>query len=440
MLQIEQVLRDRYQLIEKLGESAGRQTWLAWDLSTQEQVVVKMLIFSDQMQWENVRLFEREAQILKKLNHPRIPQYRNYFCFEDRVIQFALVQTYIPGSSLRELLAKGRVFTPAEIRKIAAEILKILIYLHSLSPVVLHRDIKPSNILLGKDSQIYLLDFGAVQDRAAREGATFTVVGTYGYAPLEQFGGRATPASDLYALGATLIHLLTGISPANLPQQNSRLQFAHLLKLNPGFVRWLEQLTEPNLERRFSSAKEALKVLKANQAGMSRLIRPQPADSQIHLQKSSGHLQIQIPVLWQKTLVDPKNLAAMVGLLIWSYLVIGAFGFSTIQGWIWLIASLLLAAWFLLPNFVETNIYFDHQEFEIESKLMGLCLRTQRGNVLEIDKVFSGETGGYGNNKVPEVTLAVGVREYSFGKLKPPLSKQECRWLAAEIRHWLGIG
>ena len=71
---------------------------------------------------------------------------------------------------------------------------------------MLHRDIKPSNLILGEDEQVYLVDFGAVQDKVAPSCTTFTVVGTYGYTPMEQFGGRAVPASDLYALGATLIH------------------------------------------------------------------------------------------------------------------------------------------------------------------------------------------------------------------------------------------
>lgn len=74
----------------------------------------------------------------------------------------------------------------------------------------MHRDIKPSNLIWGEDQHVYLVDFGAVQAQAAVTGVTFTVVGTSGYAPLEQFWGRAVAASDLYALGATLIHLLTG--------------------------------------------------------------------------------------------------------------------------------------------------------------------------------------------------------------------------------------
>jgi serine/threonine protein kinase len=146
------------------------------------------LAFGGQIQWEDLKLFEREAQILKQLNHPRIPDYRDYFCIDDRSLWFGLVQKYIPGCSLKEQLASGKRFTERQVRKIAESVLKILIHLHELNPSVLHRDIKPSNLIWGEDEQVYLVDFGAVQDRAAKEGATFTVVGTYGYAPMEQFG------------------------------------------------------------------------------------------------------------------------------------------------------------------------------------------------------------------------------------------------------------
>lgn len=438
MLQTQQILHNRYQLKEKLGESAGRQTWLARDLSAQADVVVKLLTFSDQMQWENLRLFEREAQVLKHLNHPRIPEYRNYFCIDDQLFYFGLVQEYIPGTSLKQLLAQGKVFAEPEVRKIAANILKILIYLHGLSPPVLHRDIKPSNLLLGKDSRIYLVDFGAVQDRAAKEGATFTVVGTYGYAPLEQFGGRATPASDLYALGATLIHLLTGVSPADLPQKDSRLQFAHLVRLNPGFARWLEQLTQPNLERRFSSAQQALAALKANQNAI-KVASPRLPESCIWLKKTPGRLQVKLPVPWRKVVTTPINWVVVAGLgfwLFWLWMLSSGWNWMSL---LWLTGSLVLAAWFVLPVLVETNVYFDHQQFEIEVKILGFCIKRQRGNVLEIDKVFKSDSGGFGNNKIPEVTLAVGVEEYSFGRLTPPLSHDACRWLVDEIKHWLGL-
>jgi serine/threonine protein kinase len=150
----------------------------------------------------------------------------------------------------------GQTLHTKQVRKIAVDVLKILEFLHQLNPAVLHRDIKPSNLIWGEDEQIYLVDFGAVQDRAAKEGATFTVVGTYGYAPMEQFGGRAVPASDLYALGATLIHLLTGTAPADLPQRNLRICFEDQVSLSPNMVSWIEKLTEPAPEQRFKSASE----------------------------------------------------------------------------------------------------------------------------------------------------------------------------------------
>jgi len=267
MLQPEQILQDRYQIQRQLGNNGIRQTWLALDLQASDgensTVVVKLLAFGGTVQWDDLKLFEREAQILKQLNHPRIPRYIDYFCIDDRTLWFALIQEYIPGESLKEKLAVGKRFTEKRTRKIAVEILNILTYLHELNPGVLHRDIKPSNLIWGEDNRIYLVDFGAVQDKAAREGVTFTVVGTYGYAPMEQFGGRAVAASDLYAVGATLIHLLTGTSPADLPQQDLRLQFTDRVNLSPSFVSWLQKLIEPAPEQRFTSASQALIALKS---------------------------------------------------------------------------------------------------------------------------------------------------------------------------------
>lgn len=259
-----EVLHDRYQLQQKLGHAANRQTWLATDLATQphELVVVKLLAFVGEIQWQDIKLFEREAQVLQQLNCPHIPKYRDYFCLDERVLWFGLVQEYIPGSSMQELLERGKKFTEQQVRQIAIDILQILIYLHELNPPILHRDIKPSNIILGKDG-VYLVDFGTIQAQAVTEGASFTVVGTYGYTPIEQFGGKAVPASDLYALGATLIHLITGTAPADLPQRNLQIQFAELVSISPHFMHWLQQLCEPDVEKRISTTRLAVSSLKS---------------------------------------------------------------------------------------------------------------------------------------------------------------------------------
>src|SRR4028119_1942608 len=310
MLQAEQVLHvreatpeeSRYQLQQQLGNNAGRQTWLAADIGTSpaELVIVKLLAFNPQMQWDEFKLFEREAQVLKQLNHPRIPRYRDYFSLDKEagagLFWFGLVQQYIPGTCVRQLLNQGKRFTETEVQKIATDVLEVLIYLHGLNPPVLHRDIKPSNLILGNDGQVYLVDFGAVQDSAAAEGVSFTVVGTTGYAPLEQFWGRTVPASDLYALGATLIHLLTGTAPADLPQQDLRIQFRDRISLNPLLTRWIEVLTEPDSQQRFTEASEALEALHTNRYPKIAIPAiPQPAGSRVQLKKSPEYLSIKIP-------------------------------------------------------------------------------------------------------------------------------------------------
>jgi serine/threonine protein kinase len=215
---------NRYQIEQQLGKRAGRYTLLARDLQTQEQVVIKRLSFGEDFEWEDLKLFEREAATLKTLNHPAIPKYLDYFDLDlPSGKGFALIQTYIAAPSLEEHVRLGRSFSEAELVELATALLEILRYLHERAPAVIHRDIKPSNILLGDRTgnsvgPVYLVDFGSVQ--AAQSSGTVTVVGTYGYMPPEQFGGRGVPASDLYSLGATLIYLATGRHPADLSQMD----------------------------------------------------------------------------------------------------------------------------------------------------------------------------------------------------------------------------
>ena len=254
---------DRYRPLSWLGQRGGRQTLVAQDLATGQKVVVKILGFGEGFAWDDLKLFEREAELLRSLDHPGIPRYLDYFDLEAPNLKgFALVQSYIEARSLAQHLQAGRTFSEEEIGQISDAMLQILDYLHHRQPAVIHRDIKPSNILLSDRTahsvgDVYLVDFGSVQTMAAREGSTVTVVGTYGYMPPEQFGGRAVPASDLYSLGATLICLASGRHPAELPQDDLKIQFEDFVRLSPARVAWLKYLTEPSLERRVGSVQEA---------------------------------------------------------------------------------------------------------------------------------------------------------------------------------------
>lgn len=304
MLKNSSILNQRYQLETKLGQNAGRQTWLGLDISKSppEPVIVKLLAFNPQIDWEEIKLFEREAQVLKHLNHPLIPKCRDYFSLDSNrgegLPWFGLVQDYIRGDSLQNMLDIGKIFTEKQVRQIAISVLEILTYLHQLSPPVFHRDIKPSNLILAKDGQVYLVDFGAVQDRATAEGVTFTVVGTSGYAPPEQLWGKAVPASDLYALGATLIHLLTGTPPTDLPQNKMRIEFGDRVKIRASFMEWLEILTEPASEQRFISASQALLALKSGRNDLIRLAKSsQSYRSRVNYRRLASLTLLQIFVV-----------------------------------------------------------------------------------------------------------------------------------------------
>ncbi len=308
-----QILGDRYEVERQLGKQTGRWTLLARDLQTQEQVVIKLLFLDEQLEWDDLKLFEREVEILKALSHPSIPRYLGYFEHQlpnDKAL--ALIQTYVEGKSLEQCMQQGRLFTEAETKQLAKALLNILVYLHSRQPPIIHRDIKPSNILLA-NRQAYLVDFGSVKAlKNTNETSAFTVVGTYGYMPPEQFSGRAVPASDLYSLGATLIALLTGTHPSSLPRRGVKIDFGSAATVSPEFAEWLERMTEPNLEQRTKSAQEALQILEqGRQTPNPANPVVKPANSKISLTKDSRNLEILIPSLLGQTQlqIDPQQIS-----------------------------------------------------------------------------------------------------------------------------------
>lgn len=448
ILAVGRVLGDRYRVERLLGGGGVRETWLAVDLKSDRLVAVKLLGFGAAVGWENVKLFEREALVLKQLNHPQIPRYRDYFCVSDRVLWFVLVEDYVPGCSFAQLLAQGRKFSELDVENVASNVLQILIYLHELSPPVLHRDVKPSNLILGDDDSVYLVDFGAVQDRVAVSGGTFTVVGTYGYAPMEQFGGRAVFASDLYALGTTLIHLVTGISPADLPQKDLRLQFRDLVSISPFFGQWLEYLTAPAPERRPQTARQALDLLQAKQPISHSLATTfKPSDTRIRLNKSVKQLNIFIPAIGVNISNLPFLLISTV--FVTPFLAVVAMlgvGFLLRPGLVYLIPAVLICSvlapfaflWFrnLESSFSSTQIYVDKDDFIIGSKLFGFTYRQQQGRSLEIQDVFLEVLNENIEEPVKSLAIETGGKKYL---VSPPLTDVERRWLIQEIKNWLNI-
>ncbi|MGG6298307.1 protein kinase domain-containing protein [Leptolyngbya sp. AN02str] len=262
--QLGDVVADRYRILCVLGQGGVGTTYQAEDLQTGEQVALKALSLRAMKDWKQMQLFEREAQTLKQLNHPGIPQYLDYFHVDTPQDQaFYIVQQLAERESLADLVKQGWRSTEAEVKAIATQILEILTYLHSLEPPIVHRDIKPQNIIRRADGRVFLVDFGAVQNtyhNTLMRGST--VVGTFGYMAPEQFRGQANPATDFYGLAATLLFLLTWRSPADIPQDRLRINFRSRVQVSEAFADWLERMLEPDFEDRFSSATEALEALR----------------------------------------------------------------------------------------------------------------------------------------------------------------------------------
>ncbi|MEH2142532.1 serine/threonine protein kinase [Nostoc sp.] len=458
---IGEILGDRYEVQQLLGKKAGRRTLLACDLKTQELVVIKLLSFGGDFEWDSLKLFEREAETLKSLSHPLIPHYLDYFEVNSPTIKgFALVQTYIRAQTLEQYLQTGRTFTEAEIKLIAKVLLEILIYLHGLYPPVIHRDIKPSNILLGERSgnsvgQVYLVDFGSVQTVLATESGTKTVVGTYGYMPQEQFGGRTVPASDIYSLGATLIYLVTGIYPADLPQKDFRIQFEQVANLSPSFTNWLKWMIEPSLERRFSSAAGAIAALEKPQpTNLPALIVGKPDGSKIQLTKNWDSLEIIVPPDGFHPSILSTGLFAIVWnsfILFWT---IGAlsipfpvnipFTLFSLPFWG---AGFMMMYKFLFHLFGRTCLRLNPEQITLTWELFAWKFYRPRASprqsitkLVYIPKHFTKDSEGTRIAVPAQLDIWVGVKKYQFGGIDGAIkSEAELEWLAHELSDWLGL-
>jgi hypothetical protein len=214
-------------------------------------------------EWKALELFEREAAVLRQLEHPGVPRVFESFEVEDELgLRFCVVQELLPGRSLAAWIADGWHVREEQVVDIAEQALDILSYLHTRDPPVVHRDIKPENILLGDNGKVSLVDFGSVGLLHAQAGGAGTVAGTFGYMAPEQASGNAGPAADLYSLGATLLFLAGQRAPTAYPRRGLHLALRGHVKLSPATLAWLERMLEPTPADRFAGASEALTALR----------------------------------------------------------------------------------------------------------------------------------------------------------------------------------
>ena len=313
------LLKERYRTIQPLGQGGFGRTFLAVDEDkpSQPRCVIKQ--FFPQAQGTNTvqkaaELFTQEAMRLDELGkHPQIPELLAYFSQDN---QQYLVQEFIDGKDLAQELADSGAFNEAQIRALLNDLLPVLQFVHQHH--VIHRDIKPENIIRRqRDKQLVLVDFGASKVATGTALArTGTAIGSAGYAAPEQNLGRAVFASDIYGLGVTCIHLLTGMHPFDLfdPHENAWVWRKALKSpVSDTLGRILDKMIESPINRRYQSAAEVLKELNLQTPPVA-AVKPQtpitpaktaPVQSQPPVTKSSGVIDADLAELKSQFLGTP---------------------------------------------------------------------------------------------------------------------------------------
>ena len=267
------LLHRRYHLVKGLGKGGFGATFLAADLSLPGKplcVIKQLRPNTDNPNFLSMarELFEREAKTLGRVgNHPKIPRLLDYF--EDRQ-QFYLIQEFVKGNNLQQEVKKHGVLNEAKAREVLKQVAIILRDIHAQK--VIHRDIKPANIIRREiDDQLVLIDFGVVKNQVNSIGAggsdqtafTAFAVGTPGFAPPEQLAMRPVYASDVYALGVTIMYLMTGKAPKNMDCDplTGEIDWFKYVDVSDSFAEILNKMLEVAVKSRYKTAGELLEVL-----------------------------------------------------------------------------------------------------------------------------------------------------------------------------------
>jgi serine/threonine protein kinase len=280
-------LQDRYLILGVLGSGGMSSVYKGRDLhfpNVTKLVAIKEMtsMLTDQTMYEMVVTnFEREADLLATLSHPSIPRIYDYYTDKNSLY---LVMEFIDGKDLEAILHEADDFLPVEqVINWAIDLCDVLSYLHNHKPEPLvFRDMKPSNVMVDQHDQIRLIDFGIA--RVFQPGTKGTMIGTEGYSPPEQYRGEASPAGDIYALGATLHHLLTRRDPRIEPP----FSFSErpIREINPNVSPEFEAIINTSLDydpkKRYSTAEALKQAMLAAVKETGILIRPRTAEITAH--------------------------------------------------------------------------------------------------------------------------------------------------------------
>lgn len=255
MTEIGTVIDGKYEILKEIGHGGMSTVYLAMDKRLNKQWAVKEIRKKGSGKNDEivVNSLLAEANLMKRLDHPALPRIIDII---DNGITIYVVMDYIEGESLDKILSEYGAQPEDRVVEWAKQLCDALSYLHSQKPPIIYRDMKPANVMLKPEGNIKIIDFGIAREYKEQNLSDTTVLGTKGYAPPEQYSGQTDPRSDIFALGMTMHHLLTGIDPRNGEPYAPVRQWNP--ELSEGIEIIIDRCVEPAAENRYQSCSDLL--------------------------------------------------------------------------------------------------------------------------------------------------------------------------------------
>ena len=257
MLEIGSLLDGKYKILNKIGQGGMSVVYLAMNEKANKQWAIKEMRKEKNKNYEIMKQsLITETNLLKELKHPYLPSIADIIESDDTII---IVMDYVEGRPLSDILTEEGTIEEDKVADYAIQLCDVLDYLHSQNPPIIYRDLKPANIMLRPDGKITLIDFGTARKYNYDSVSDTTCLGTIGYAAPEQFAGetlRQTDArTDIYNLGATMYHLLTGVNPSEPPYELYPIRRWDE-SLSNGLEKIILRATRKDPDKRFNDCKE----------------------------------------------------------------------------------------------------------------------------------------------------------------------------------------
>ena len=260
MLEIGSLVDGKYKILNKIGQGGMSVVYLAMNERANKQWAIKEVRKDGVQNFEVVKQgLIAETEMLKKLSHPNLPSIIDVI---DGDGTFLIVMDYIEGRHLESVVKEYGAQSQEDVIEWAKQLCDVLSYLHSRKPPIIYRDMKPSNVMLKPDGKVMLIDFGTAREFKENSVADTTCLGTQGYAAPEQYGGhgQTDTRTDIYCLGATLYHLLTGHNPSEPPYEMYPIRYWNP-ELSSGLEEIILKCTQKNPDDRYQNCGELLYAL-----------------------------------------------------------------------------------------------------------------------------------------------------------------------------------